>query len=178
MTGPSLDTIKAQNKRLYDSITDIEHALYCAGVLIKGDWRHIPDGRSQVASQVAYTTAMTVSYGRLFTESNGWPGFPERLLRDSYDEAERKLHQTILGVRHSLYAHTDSGWYTIDHQITSDGRRQVRSTSSGYLLDTLTIERFATMAMKLRVAIVARMAELEPQIPARTAESTARRFPL
>lgn len=95
--------------RLYISLMDIEFARYCAEFLLKKKWHHQPWGKKQSIyhQQSAFTTALVVAYSRPFTKSKGWPDFPTRLLK-IYTKAEKDLHKRLIGMRHTIYAHTDS----------------------------------------------------------------------
>ena len=99
--------------RLLVSHDDIAFAQYCAGVLLKKGWHNQPWERRGTVyeQQAAYTTALVTAYGRPFTRSKGWPSLPENLI--TYNNQERILHDQIIKMRHTVYAHSDSASYAI-----------------------------------------------------------------
>lgn len=56
--------------------------------------------------QSAFVTALVVSYARAFTKSYGWPSLPDDVLPEN--EAMAALHNRLMGLRHEVYAHSDS----------------------------------------------------------------------
>lgn len=61
--------------------------------------------------QTAFTTAFVVAYARPFTKSHGWPAFPPGLM--NFDQAEHALHKTVIAMRHQVFAHSDSPFYSV-----------------------------------------------------------------
>jgi hypothetical protein len=99
--------------KLYVSSLDFEFAAFCLGMLLKKGWHHKPWERRGTIyeQQSAFTLACVVAYSRPFTRSKGWPRFPVTLV--DFDVQESELHEQILELRHSVYAHSDSKNYTV-----------------------------------------------------------------
>jgi hypothetical protein len=99
--------------KLYVSCTDIDFARYCAGVLLKKGWHGMPWERRGTIyqQQAAFTTSLVTAYARPFTRSHGWPKIPPELI--IYDRREQELHETIIALRHKVYAHSDSESYSV-----------------------------------------------------------------
>jgi hypothetical protein len=49
----------------------------------------------------------------LFTSSKGWPAFPSDVVTTIYDHREKSLHEQLIKLRHTVYAHSDSVSYSI-----------------------------------------------------------------
>jgi hypothetical protein len=99
--------------RLYVSGLDLSFAGYCLGVLLKKGWHHKPWERRGTIyeQQSAFTSALVTAYARPFTKSNHWPPFP--LALKTFDTEESALHEHIIELRHSIYAHSDSKHYKV-----------------------------------------------------------------
>jgi hypothetical protein len=95
-------------QRLYISAEDLQLASEFAHHVLKKRWRFAPWERrwSTYVQQAAFTSAFVTAYARPFTQSKGWPPFPETLVQ--YTPEERVLHQHLLALRHQVYAHSDS----------------------------------------------------------------------
>jgi hypothetical protein len=108
--------------------------------------------------QVAFTTALIVAYGRAFTKSDGWPDIPRRLV--PYDEKDRELHDRLMEMRHTVYAHSDSKVFNI-RLITSE-RGWPRSIDKlpSLRLSAEETALFMTMTAKLSRALQNRCREL------------------
>lgn len=145
--------------RLLVSHDDIAFAQYCASVLLKKGWHNQPwERRGKVyEQQAAYTTALVTAYGRPFTRSKGWPRLPENLI--TYDQQERVLHDKIIKMRHTVYAHSDSASYTI-----LSGRIGTTTTTiirrPPLLITAHDTTLFLAMSHKLLSSINARMESL------------------
>lgn len=89
---------------------DLRQANFFAAHILKKGWHFNPWEKRWTVymQQAAYTTAFATAYSRSFTESRGWPKFPERLLR-SFSTDQRKLHKRVLRLRQLMYAHSDIG---------------------------------------------------------------------
>ncbi len=105
---------KNQDRHLYALLhvaqEDLRQANFFAAHIIKKGWHFEAWERRWTVymQQAAFTTALATAYSRPFTESRGWPKFPERLLRP-FDPEQRKLHKQILSLRNLIYAHSDVG---------------------------------------------------------------------
>ena len=100
-------------KRLYISGEDLGMAAQFAAFILKKGWHFSPwERRGKIyIQQSAFTSSLIVFYSRPFTRSNGLPNFPKRLLK--YDDAENTLHDTIISLRHKVYAHSDDYSYKV-----------------------------------------------------------------
>ena len=100
-------------KRLYISLQDLGTARQFAEYLLKKRWHYDAwEKRGSIyLQQSAFTTSLIVFYARPFTKSYGLPEFPRALV--TYGNEEEKLHQTILDLRHQVYAHSDSSRYQV-----------------------------------------------------------------
>jgi hypothetical protein len=167
--------------RLFVSHDDIVFAQYCAGVLHKKGWHNEPWERRGTVyeQQAAYTTALVTAYGRPFTRSKGWPPLPKNLITSTYDEQETRLHEQIMELRHTVYAHSDSVRYTI--QPWRIGRTPTTTIRRPILRITATdTTLFLTMSSKLLSSINARMESLLAKarlipVPPQAAESSSTR---
>jgi hypothetical protein len=138
---------------------DIAFARYCATVLLKKGWHNQPwERRGKVyEQQAAYTTALVTAYGRPFTKSKGWPPFPENLI--TYDHQERLLHDQIIKMRHTVYAHSDSASYKIlSGRIGTSQTTIIRRPALCITADNTKL--FLAMSDKLLSSISARMESL------------------
>lgn len=99
--------------RLYISRLDLRFADYCLGILLKKGWHSQPwETRGTIyQQQSAFTSALVVAYARPFTKSKGWPAFPPEL--KDFDFEESNLHEYIMELRHTIFAHSDSKHYTV-----------------------------------------------------------------
>jgi hypothetical protein len=109
------------HNRLYVSRLDFEFALYCLGVLQKKGWHHRPFERRGTVyqQQSAFTSALVTAYARPFTKSKGWPDLPLELRQ--FDNREIKLHELMMELRHTIFAHSDSKHYTLFPLPLGDG---------------------------------------------------------
>jgi|GEM_PF-2034815 len=107
------DSLQKLYERLFVSAGDFAQARQYALHLIKKGWHLAPCERrgSIYMQQSAFTTSLVVSYARPFTRSDGWPKFPDEFVQ--YSEPESLLHTHIMGLRHQVYAHSDSERYTV-----------------------------------------------------------------
>jgi len=112
---------KSLYERLYISANDFNMAKQYAEHLLKKGWYSAPYERrgSIYMQQSAFTTSLIVSYARPFTNSKGWPPFPDEFI--NYSEKEDQLHKKLISLRHQVYAHSDSNKYSIQpYKIDED----------------------------------------------------------
>jgi len=104
---------QALYSKLFVSRQDLSYARQCAAYLLKNGLHHKPwEKRGGIYfRQFVFTTSLIVSYARPFTQSRGWPNFPRQLV--SFSKEEQKLHERLLKLRHQVYAHSDSGQFSI-----------------------------------------------------------------
>ena len=108
----SSNDAKKQDQQLYALLhvarEDLRQADFFATHIIKKGWHFEPWEKRWTVymQQAAFTTALATAYSRPFTESRGWPKFPEKLLRPLNAE-QRKLHKRVLKLRVLMYAHSD-----------------------------------------------------------------------
>jgi hypothetical protein len=101
-----------KNENLYSrlgaSLIDLRMAQYCLETILDEKLNHTRHEVDDVtySKQSVYTCALAVSYGRVFTQSKGWPPLPEELR--NYDQEEIGRHISIMTLRHEVFAHTDS----------------------------------------------------------------------
>lgn len=107
------ETSRALYERLYVSGLDLASAEYCLSVLMKKGWHYMPWERrgSIYEQQSAFTSAFVVAYARPFNTSFGWPKFPAELIL--FDQDEQVLHDLIITLRNSVFAHSDSKSYSV-----------------------------------------------------------------
>lgn len=100
-------------KRLYISGEDLGMAAQFAAFILKKGWHFTPWERrgTLYLQQSAFTSSLIVFYARPFTRSSGLPDFPKRLLK--YSKTENGLHDTIIQLRHKVYAHSDDASYKV-----------------------------------------------------------------
>ena len=100
-------------KRIYISGEDLRMAAEFAAFILKKGWHFDPWERRGTIylQQSAFTSSLIVFYSRPFTRSKGLPEFPKRLLK--YGDEENELHDTIIQLRHKVYAHSDDTSYKV-----------------------------------------------------------------
>jgi hypothetical protein len=103
-------------KKLYISLNDLVMADTFASQLLKNGWHFVLwETRrrwSTYMKQAAFTSAFITAYARPFTKAYGWPRFPSAILR--FDSADQTLHDKIIDLRNTVYAHSDSS----SHEVT------------------------------------------------------------
>ena len=112
MKKPKSST-RALYERLYVSAQDFRFAAQCTRYLLKKGWHSAPYERRGTIylQQAALTSSVIVSYSRPFTKGKGWPPFPMSLA--PYDRDQMNLHRHIIGLRHQVYAHSDSSRHSV-----------------------------------------------------------------
>ena len=113
--------------RLYVSRLDFEFALYCLGVLRKKGWHYRAwEKRGTIyQQQTAFTSALVTAYARPFTRSDGLPDFPAEL--KDFDGRENKLHDYMMELRHTYYAHSARKHYTVMPVQTNNSSMDILS---------------------------------------------------
>ena len=112
--------------------------------------------------QTAYTTAFVVAYGRPFTESRSWPKIPTRLLRLTQDE--RALHDRLLELRNTVYAHSDVGARNL-RKLTMLGEPFTIQRAPSMHLELRELQFARAMILRAQVAIRGRLASLASAFP-------------
>jgi hypothetical protein len=157
--------LEAQNaalySRLYVSSLDLDFAGYCLGVLLTKGWHYQAWERPGriYKQQSAFTSAFVIAYGRPFTKSKGWPQFPSELM--DFDSEESALHEHMMELRHTIYAHSDSKHYEVTPWRTTNFSTDILSA----LRPRITAKEAALlkrMISKLQVAIRHRMRKILP----------------
>jgi hypothetical protein len=156
------DNVQRLYSRLYVSGLDLASAEYCLGVLMKKGWHYLPwDKRGSIyEQQSAFTSALVVAYARPFNTSYGWPKFPVELI--PFDEDEQVLHELIISLRNSVFAHSDSKSYSVRpwraKGFATDiiGRPALRITAEQG-------RSLSIMIQKLQKSIQTRLMELVPE---------------
>jgi hypothetical protein len=148
--------------KLYVSSEDIGFAKFCASVILRKGWHHDSPGRRMrwrtYQQQAAFTTALVTAYGRPFTQSKGWPKFPEDLLK-AYSSADKALHAQLIKLRHTVYAHSDSASHSIQPWRSEDFSTDIIT----WVPLRLTLEDttlFQEMTGRLRVSIDDKMKDI------------------
>jgi len=113
MDMPQSAKIERLYKRLYIAGEDLTMAAHFAAFILKKGWHFNPwDRRGTIyLQQSAFTSSLIVFYSRPFTRSIGLPEFPRNLLK--YNDVENNLHDTIIQLRHKVYAHSDDVSYKV-----------------------------------------------------------------
>jgi hypothetical protein len=99
--------------KLQVSILDLDAAQYYLGVILKKKWHYQPwEKRGTIyLQQSAFMSALVIAYARPFTKSRDWPKFPPKL--KEFDSEENALHDHMIGLRNTVYAHSDSNNYSV-----------------------------------------------------------------
>src|SRR5258708_10748850 len=99
--------------KLHVSNLDLDLAKYCVGIILKKGWHHQPwEKRGTIyLQQSVVMSALVTAHARPFTKSRGWPKFP-RELRE-FNSEENKLHEYVMELRDTVYAHSDSKNYSV-----------------------------------------------------------------
>ena len=148
--------------RLHVSSLDLDFARYCLGVLLKKGWHYQAwEKRGTIyQQQSAFTSALVMAYARPFKTSKGWPRLPSELV--DFDSEESALHQHLMTLRDTVYAHSDSEQYTVEPWRTKEFSTDILTAP----WPRITAEEAALlkrMISKLQVAIVRRMREICPE---------------
>src|SRR5229473_82770 len=107
------DDDKKLYSRLHVSSLDLDFARYYVEILLKKGWHYQPwEKRGTVyLQQSAFMSALVVAYARPFTKSRDWPRFPIGLKQ--FNAEEDKLHERMIALRDTVYAHSDSKNYSV-----------------------------------------------------------------
>ena len=144
--------------KLYVSSSDIAFARYCASVILRKGWHARPWERRGTIyqQQAAFTTALITAYARPFTYSKGWPKLPPDLIA-AYSGRELALHEKLIDLRHTVYAHSDSKnysirpWHAEDFSTDIVGAPVLRITSEeATLFQAMSSELLASIALKMK----------------------------
>lgn len=107
------DQLNARNLSEYQRLTvwldDLRNARFYVNFLLKKGWHFDPFDRkirySTYLQQAAFTTAFVISYCKPFAKSKGRPIFAIKSAK--LEEHERSLHDKLLELRNTVYAHSD-----------------------------------------------------------------------
>ena len=147
--------------RLHVSSLDLDLAKYCVGVILKKGWHHQPwEKRGTVyLQQSAFMSALVTAYARPFTKSRGWPKFPPDL--KEFDTEENKLHDQLMELRNTVYAHSDSKNYSIRPWRTPNFSTDIVGAPV-LRISAKEAALLKRMIQKLQLAISRRMTEIAP----------------
>lgn len=146
--------------KLFASCNDLAFARYCLSVITKKKWHYSPwEKRDTVyLQQAAFTSALVVSYARVFIKSRGWKNLSVDL--GHFDGQELACHDRIMQLRHSVFAHTDSEHYSVrpwrvgDFKADIVGAPILRITEKdAVLLDNMTNKLFVAMQARMKVIL-------------------------
>ena len=98
-------------RRLQVSSLDFDFAQYCVGVILKRHYQPWEKRGTIHLQQSAFMSAFVIAYARPFTKSRGWPKFPPQL--KEFDGEENVLHDHMIELRDTVYAHSDSSNYSV-----------------------------------------------------------------
>ncbi len=115
--------------------------------------------------QCAYMTAMVIAYARPFTESRGWPKFPQRLLRLSPEQ--KALHNRVLNLRNEVYAHPNVEAKHVQ-PIIFEGRPTAVLSLPPMRLPAQDVEMLREIIRTVCADIQRRLEELSPQVAGQT----------
>jgi hypothetical protein len=128
-------------------------------VLLKKGWHHQPWERRGTIyqQQLVFTSALVIAYARPFTRANGWPRFPAELM--AFNEKEKVLHEKMLELRHSVFAHSDSKHYKVTPWRAQEFSTDILSAPWPRITkeDAVLLQR---MIAKLQTAIQRRCEEM------------------
>ena len=114
MSKTSVESLLYQ--KLYISQSDLAMADTFASQLLKNGWHFVLwETRrrwSTYMKQAAFTSAFITAYARPFTKSYGWPRFPMNIV--GFNAADQALHDRIINLRDTVYAHSDSASHTVE----------------------------------------------------------------
>ncbi|WP_425665444.1 hypothetical protein [Sinorhizobium fredii] len=98
-------------KRLIISHADLQMALSAITFLCEID-DDATYGKVELRRFKCYETTFVVSYGRAFTKNRGtkFPVVPLKRIGVDLTPSERTLHESILDLRHKVYAHSDEAF--------------------------------------------------------------------
>lgn len=148
--------------KLFASCNDLAFSRYCLGLITRKKWHHSPwEKRGTVyLQQSAFTSALVVSYGRVFTRSRGWRNLSVDL--GHFDGQELACHDRIMQLRHSVFAHTDSEHYSVrpwrigDFSTDIVGAPILRITEEDAgLLDNMTNKLLVAMQARMKAILAA-----------------------
>ncbi len=150
--------------RLHVSSLDLDLAKYCVDVILKKRWHHQPwEKRGAIyLQQSAFMSALVTAYARPFTESRGWPKLPPDLKEFTCEE--NKLHDQLIELRNTVYAHSDSKNYSIRPWRAPNFATDIVGAPV-LRISAEEAARLKRMIQKLQVAIRRRMTEIVPNAP-------------
>jgi hypothetical protein len=148
--------LSADDAKLYSKLSvsssDIAFARYCASVILKKGWHgRAWERRGTIyQQQAAFTTALVTAYARPFTHSKGWPKLPPDVI--TYSSEEAALHEHLMKLRHTVYAHSDSTSYSIRPWRSGDFSTEIVGAPVLHItLEETTL--FQAMSSKLLASI-------------------------
>jgi hypothetical protein len=148
--------------KLFVSRLDLSSASYCLGVIMKKGWHFAPwEKRGSIyEQQTVFTTSFFVAYSRPFTDSRGWPKFPYELM--SFDSSELDLHKSIIKRRNSVFAHSDSAFYSVKPWRTEGFATDILKAPV-FCITAVEGETLRGMIGKLQLSINMKLKELVPE---------------
>jgi hypothetical protein len=150
-------------EKLHFSHQDIRLALRCCEVILANKWHAMPWDvhPDNHVYQQSFTTTLVVSYGRIFTESRNWSPIPLEIVSKIYSAEEIDLHNRLIDLRHTVYAHTDASKHSIKPWISGAFSSAVVQTQAMKLsVDEATL--FTSMGNKLAAELFSRMTKIVP----------------
>jgi hypothetical protein len=130
---------------------DFSHATECVRLLLKRRWfKPLFMRRSDAAvQQFALVTALVISYARPFGRNKGFGRFDVALAGFSPEEA--LMHDRLLHMRDTLYAHSDHGGYEWVPWVTPHFVTAIE-TAPDFSIPEATLQVIARMLGKLLAA--------------------------
>lgn len=118
---PLTDSFFAEAKwrlpRLYMDRLDMLEAIKFAARIVKKEWHGRKKTELQRLDHLAYNTSLIVSYSRPFHNNRNFEGEPRSSLKDVVDrvldQSEAELHNKVLQMRDTAYAHSDARTHRI-----------------------------------------------------------------
>lgn len=150
-------------QKLYISRNDLSTAAFCCDRIIKMRWHHEPWSKRGTVyqQQTVFTTALIVSYGRVFTKSDGLPWLPRRLVR--YNKDEKEFHARLLTLRDEVYAHSDAAHHMV-RPVAMPGLKTAIVRSPTHRLTEAEAIMFRGMVSQLIESLNIRMDELHTSL--------------
>ena len=147
--------------RLKVSSLDLDLAQYCVGVILKKGWHYQPwEKRGTIyLQQSAFTSALVIAYARPFTKSRDWPKFPPAL--KEFDSKENALHDRMIELRNTLFAHSDSNNYWVSPWRSGEFATDIVGAPA-FRINAKDADLLKHMVDKLQDAIRRRMRQIVP----------------
>ncbi len=168
MTLEMADSEGALYERYTYAARDMEYALTFAQHLLSKGWHfkfmHSKRRAKTFHHQLAYVTALVITYCRPFTKSRNWPALDVADL--VYSDVQLALHERMRKQRDQFFAHTDGEHFEAEPIAASWGRGGAVLRMPELMIEQEDLKALVVMLMKARNAFSAGKRAMEEIIVA------------